>query len=149
MSGVAVAEVVGTAIGVATADGGVEAGTSGVAMADGRVDGLTNGVAVAEGREGRGIGVGMCAAGLEDGRGAGVDGEGEGEGVAAASLGSGAGAGSSSAPHSESISSVGGAMDGIGGLALTRSLSDRLSVIALTSAFHGPAHKSSVRARVR
>src|SRR6187397_1650320 len=41
------------------------------------------------------------------------------------------------------MSSVGGAMDGRGGLALTRSLSDRLSVIALQSAFHGRPHKSS------
>jgi hypothetical protein len=156
MSGVAVADA-GTANGVAEADGGVEAGTSGVAVAEGRVDAGTSGVETAEGRDasgaegdaasgaddGRGIGVGRRAAGLADGRGAGVDGE------AAASLGGGAGAGISSAPHSESISSVGGAMDGIGGLALTRSLSDRLSVIALTSAFHGPAHKSSMHAMGR
>jgi hypothetical protein len=59
-----------------------------------------------------------------------------------------AGAGiSSSAPHSESMSSVGGAMEGRGGLALTRSLSDRLSVIALPSPFHGLARKSSAQRR--
>jgi hypothetical protein len=42
------------------------------------------------------------------------------------------------------MSSVGGAIDGSGGLALTRSLSDLLSVIALLSPFHGPADKSRV-----
>jgi len=47
------------------------------------------------------------------------------------------------------MSSVGGAIDGTSGLALTRSLSDRLSVIALSSAFHGLAHKSSARAWMR
>jgi hypothetical protein len=168
MSGVAVADVTGAARGVVVADGGVEAGTSGVAMADGRVDAGTSGVDTAEGRDasgaegdeatkgaddGRGIGVGRRAAGLADGRGGGVEAlgagtEARGAGVdddvaVAASLGSGAGAGISSAPHSASMSSVGGAMDGTTGLVLTRSLSDRLSVIALHSAFHGPQHKSS------
>jgi len=143
-SGVAVGGVErGTLIkGVALADGGVDAGTSGVAMADGRVEGAASGVLVADGRddagrggeEARGTGVGMAAAGLDEGRGAGAgaDARGGEDGVAAAlSCGTRAGAGISSAPHSESISSVGGAMDGIGGRPLTRSLSDRLSVIAL------------------
>ena len=131
--------------GVAVAEGGVEAGTNGVVMAEGRVEGAASGVSVADGRdelgrgaeEARGTGVGMAVAGLAEGRGAGagVEARGGDEGAAwgAAALvcGTRAGAGMSSAPHSESISSVGGAMDGIGGLPLTRSLSDRLSVIAL------------------
>jgi len=164
MSGVAVAGVGGTASGVSSADGGVEAGTSGVVTAEGRDAAGTSGVVTAEGREGsgceatagtgaddgRGAGVEARGAGLEEGRGVGVEARGAGvDGDATASLGTAAGAGISSAPHSESISSVGGAMDGIGGLALTRSLSDRLSVIALPSAFHGPAHKSSARRGVR
>jgi hypothetical protein len=116
---------------VVIADGGVDAGTNGVVIAEGRSEGVMSGVDVADATAGR------TDAGR--GAGAGVDGT--------ASLGNGAAAGISSAPHSESISSVGGAMDGIGGLPLTRSLSDRLSVIALTSPFHGPAHKSSARGR--
>ncbi len=163
-SGVAAAGE-GTLInGVARADGGVDAGTSGVVTAEGRVDGGTIGVEAAEGRDdggrggddGRGVGVGMRAAGVDDGRSAGVDvddgrgagvdaGRGAGvetraagagvEGDAAAAVtcvGNGAAAGIASAPHSESMSSVGGAIDGIGGRPLTRSLSDRLSVIALS-----------------
>jgi hypothetical protein len=142
-NGVAVGGVErGTLIkGVAVADGGVDAGTNGVAMADGRVEGAASGVSVADGREdvgrgaddARGAGVAVAAAGLDEGRGAGVDAEARGgeDGAAALSCGTRAGAGISSAPHSESISSVGGAMDGMGGRPLTRSLSDRLSVIAL------------------
>jgi hypothetical protein len=138
--------------GVAKADGGVDAGTSGVASAEGRSRAATSGVAVAEGRdevgrddagrgaeEGRGRGVAIRAAGLEEGRGAGAgvdDARGGVDGVA--TCGTRAGPGISSAPHSESISSVGGAMDGRGGLPLTRSLSDRLSVIALYVAFSRP-----------
>ena len=129
-SGVATADARGGVTrGVVIADGGVDAGTNGVAIAEGRSDGVTSGVDVADAAVGR----------ADAGRGAGVDGT--------ASLGNGAAAGISSAPHSESMSSVGGAMDGIGGRPLTRSLSDRLSVIALTSPFHGPAHKSSARGR--
>jgi hypothetical protein len=169
-------------IGVALADGGVEAAisgfegaTRGVEIADGRptdsaaagLDGrgagaeeARGGIGVAEARGGAGVteargGAGVTevrggaegrAAGGEDGRGAGVDGRGAGVAVAgaAATCGKRAGAGISSAPHSESMSSVGGAMEGIGGLPLTRSLSDRLSVIALTSPFHGRPHKSSM-----
>lgn len=143
-SGVAVGGLErGTLInGVAVADWGVDAGTSGVLMADGRVEGAASGVSVAEGRDdvgrgaddARGTGVGMAAEGLDEGRGAGAgadDARGGEDGVAALGCGTPAGAGSSSAPHSESISSVGGAMEGMGGRPLTRSLSDRLSVIAL------------------
>jgi hypothetical protein len=166
--GVAVAEggVEAGTSGVAIADGRVDAGTSGVELADGRDASGAEGEAERGADDGRGIGVGMRA-GLADGRGAGVDALGAGGGAdagagdevlgadagagvegdaavaVAVSLGNGAGLGSSSAPHSASISSVGGAMDGTGVLALTRSLSDRLSVIALHSAFHGPQHKSS------
>jgi len=46
-------------------------------------------------------------------------------------FGSGAGEGMASAPHSESMSSVGGAIDGSGG----RLLGSRFSVIALGSPF--------------
>lgn len=78
-----------------------------------------------------------CGAGTEDeGRGgedearcgAGVVVAGGGAGSGAVICGTRAGAGMSSAPHSESMSSVGGAIDGIGGRPLTRSLG--LSVIA-------------------
>lgn len=162
-SGVAVGGVErGTLIkGVVVADGGVDAGTSGVAMADGRVEGAARGVSVADGRddegrgaeEARGTGVGMAAAGLDEGRaaGAGADADARGaeDGEAALlSCGTRAGAGMSSAPHSESISSVGGAMDGIGARPLTRSLSDRLSVIALQVAFSWPGEQIK-RARMR
>ena len=118
-------------------------------MAEGRVDGDTNGVDTAEGREdgGRGAndgrGAGVAVAGLDDGRGAGVEARGAGAELEArgagagvdgdaATWGSGAGPGIASPPHSASMSSVGGAIDGIGGRPLTRSLSDRLSVIALS-----------------
>jgi len=127
--------------GVAVAEGG-DAGTSGVAMAEGRVEGAAKGVSVAEGREELGRGAdearATTGAGLADGRGegggveaawGGVDGA--GRAVVTSSCGMGAGAGMSSVPHSASMSSVGGAMDGIGARPLTRSLSDRLSVIAL------------------
>jgi hypothetical protein len=58
-------------------------------------------------------------------------------GALTASCGTLGAAGISSSPHSESISSVGGAIEGRGGLALTRSLKDRLSFIASRPAFHG------------
>lgn len=107
--------------------------------------------------EGRGIGVGIrggagagddgaLGAALGDataatggelfGAGAGVD------GALTAMFGTGAGAGISSPPHSASISSVGGALDGTIGRMLARSLSDRFSVIALCRPFHDRAHKS-------
>jgi hypothetical protein len=146
--------------GVAAAEGGVDAGTSGVDSADGRVDAGASGVDTADGREDGGLG-GEAETG-EEARGAGVEARGAGveaRGAGVEALGvavavetligaAGGGTGNSSAPHSESISSVGGAMDGMGGLALTRSLSDRLSVIALQSAFHGRPHKSSASAEV-
>jgi hypothetical protein len=128
--------------------------------ADGRGAGVdeARGTAAAAGTEARGAGVDEArGAGVDvdEARGAaaaaGTDARGSGAGVDVEGLNCGtfAGAGISSAPHSESISSVGGAMDGRGGLALTRSLSDRLSFIALSSAFHGPAHKSSAHGGVR
>jgi hypothetical protein len=144
--------------GVASAEGGVEPGSSGVAIAEGTVDGDSNGVEATEGGEeaGRGAddgrGAAAFAVGIDDGRGAGVEarvagagsGAGSGgDGDAAATVGRGAGPGIGSAPHSASMSSVGGAIDGNGGLPLTRSLSDRLSVIALSSTFHDGPHKSS------
>ena len=148
----------------------MDAGTTGVDTAEGRVDGATSGVDTADGREdgGRaggedepdaeageaGVEARGAGSGVEErGAGAGVEARGAGVdvdvGVDALTCGTRAGGGISSAPHSASISSVGGAMDGIGGLALTRSLSDRLSVIALQSAFHGRPHKSSASAAVR
>jgi hypothetical protein len=73
------------------------------------------------------------------GAGAGVEARGAGNGVAVVlSCGTPPGAGISSAPHSESMSSVGGAIDGRGGLPVTRPLSDLLSVIALPVAFSRP-----------
>ncbi|HEX2877526.1 MAG TPA: hypothetical protein VHP33_40035 [Polyangiaceae bacterium] len=131
------------------------AGDDGAAAAAGAAEGRGAGVDEARGTatagtDARGAGVdearGAAAAAGTEARGTGV-GAGAGAGVDGLSFGTFAAAGISSAPHSESISSVGGAMDGRGGLALTRSLSDRLSFIALSSAFHGPAHKSSARAR--
>jgi hypothetical protein len=164
--GVAVADggVEAGTSGVAMADGRVDAGTSGVETAEGRDASGAEGDAERGADDGRGIGVGRRAPGLAEGRdvgvaelgaGAGAEARGagggadgrrsgvDGDAAVTASLGRGAGAGSSSVPHSASISSVGGAMDGTGVLALTRSLSDRLSVIALQPAFHGPQHKSS------
>lgn len=100
--------------------------------------------------EGRGMGVGIrgagadgfaAATGLDAGRGGTDDARGAGTEACASSAGNGAAAGISSAPHSASMSSVGGAIDGTGGLELTRSLG--LSVIALSWPFHGGAHKSS------
>ena len=154
-SGVAVAEG-----GVEAAISGLVGATNGVASADGRLAGAADGedgrgAGIDEARGGTGVdeargGAGVdeardgagdegrdgagdeaCAAGAAEGCGAGVD----GLCAVAATCGSLAGAGISSPPHSESISSVGGAIEGIGGLPLTRSLSDRLSVIALTLAF--------------
>jgi hypothetical protein len=171
MSGVAVADVAASTAGGADAasgddDGrGIGVGRRAPGLADGRgagVEALGAGTealgagteALGAGTEALGAGTEALGAGTEalgagtEALGAGTEALGagvEGEAVVAASVGSGAGAGSSSAPHSASISSVGGATDGTGVLALTRSLSDRLSVIALPSAFHGTQHKSSAR----
>ena len=85
--------------------------------------------AAGAGEEGRTAG-GSGAAGYDGGAAAGgFDrvGASVAEGAGAPARGTRAGAGISSAPHSESMSSVGGAMEGRGG----RELSDRLSVIAL------------------
>lgn len=121
-----------------------------IGAADGRGAGVdeARGTAAAAGTEARGAGV-DDALGVDAAAAAGTEarGSGAGAGVDGLNCGTFAATGMSSAPHSESISSVGGAMDGRGGLALTRSLSDRLSFIALSSAFHGPTHKSSARAR--
>jgi len=163
-SGVAVAEggveaaisgLVGATNGVASADGrlagaadgedgrgaGIDEARGGTGVDEARggagVDEARDGAGVDEARDGAGdegrdgAGDEACAAGAAEGCGAGVD----GLCAVAATCGSLAGAGISSPPHSESISSVGGAIEGIGGLPLTRSLSDRLSVIALTLAF--------------
>lgn len=131
----------------ASAAAGAGAGTD--ARATGGAEDAGRGAAgTGVGRRGAGSGVDRLATGGADARGA-AGGSGGGA-PAAVALDSGrrAGAGmSSSAPHSESMSSVGGAMEGRGGLALTRSLSDRLSVIALPSPFHGSARKSSAQRR--
>jgi hypothetical protein len=120
-------------------------GEEGLAAAGTEARASGTGVALAAGTEARGGGTGVALAALEPaeaGPAAGDLTEAELAGAGFAMRGTGGAAGMSSAPHSESMSSVGGAIDGIGGRPLTRSLG--LSVIALKhGAFHGLAHKSS------
>lgn len=138
-SGVAVASgLPTTGVAVACEGAGTDARVGG-ADETGRGGAVLGDEAGRGGAEERAGGNGVAELAAEAGRGA------RGAGVAVAlSCGTPAGAGISSAPHSESMSSVGGAIDGRGGRPLTRSLSDLLSLIALQSPFHGPADKSSV-----
>jgi hypothetical protein len=134
MSGVAVASGLLTTGVVVACDGvGTEARASGGAEEAGRGAALGD-EAGRGGADERAAGNGVATLAAE----AGIDERGAGAGVAL-SCGTRAGAGISSAPHSESMSSVGGAIDGRAGLPLTRSLSDLLSVIALPVAFSRPA----------
>jgi hypothetical protein len=140
-SGVARRGAVGSGVAARGAGSGVARGDAGSGVA--ARGGAGSGVA----RDG--VGAGGLATGDADVRGAASLGARIADAwTLESSCGRRAGAGrSSSAPHSESMSSVGGAMEGRGALALTRSLSDRLSVIALHPAFHGLARKSSTQQR--